>query len=254
MKPSRAFTLAFLPIVAVISISAQNGAPPASPGIDTAGMDRSVRPQDDFFRFVDGAWADKTPIPADRSNYGTIAILRERAQEAVRGIIEAEATTQAAPGSIGQKVGGFYKSFADDARIESLGIQPLAGELAAINNIMSVREFPAAFARAARLGARLPVSVTVGQDPQDSGVYAVLISQAGLGMPDRDYYLRADEKFVAIRKAYSHYIARLLTLANQKDPGGAALGHYGPVPEGLLIFLGGIGLLIVITLWIGARA
>jgi putative endopeptidase len=222
MKAFRAFILALPVMLAGISISAQNGAPPFVPGIDTAGMDRSVRPQDDFFRFVNGTWADKTPIPTDRSNYGTFAELGERAQEAVRGILEAEAIRPSAPGSIGQKVGGFYKSFADDGRIESLGIQPLAGELEAIGNITSVRDFPAAFARAARVGLPLPISVTVGQDPRRSDVYAVLISQGGLGMPDRDYFLRPDEKFVAIRGAYSAYVARLLTLAHQKDPGGAA--------------------------------
>src|SRR5262245_58519896 len=97
--------LVALSLVALVaSSSAQSGAPPRVPGIDTAGMDRSVRPQDDFFRFVNGLWSDKTPIPADRSNYGTFAELRDRAQEAVRGILEAEAIKTEAPGSIGQKV------------------------------------------------------------------------------------------------------------------------------------------------------
>jgi predicted metalloendopeptidase len=185
-------------------------------------MDRSVRPQDDFFRFVNGAWVDKTPIPPDRSNYGTFGVLSERAQEAVRGILEAEAIRPGAA-AIEQKVGAFYRSFVDDARIESLGIAPLAAELDAIKNITSVRDFPAAFARAARLGVRLPISVNVGQDPRRSDVYAVLISQSGLGMPDRDYYLRSDEKFVAIRKAYADYMTRLFTLAHHPDPGGAAV-------------------------------
>jgi predicted metalloendopeptidase len=85
-----------------------------------------------------------------------------------------------------------------------------------------VRDFPAAFARVARLGVRVPLAVGVGQDPQHSDVYAVLVSQAGLGMPDRDYYLRPDERFVTIRKAYTDYIARFFTLADLKDPSGAA--------------------------------
>src|SRR6185436_18054193 len=72
------------------------------------------------------------------------------------------------------------------------------------------------------VGVRVPLAVAVGQDPQHSDVYAVLVSQAGLGMPDRDYYLRSDERFVAIRTAYIDYIARLFTLAGQKDPAGAA--------------------------------
>src|SRR4249919_3749935 len=121
MKRFRALAAAVLLTGAVISISAQNAAPSRVPGIDTTGMDRSVRPQDDFFRFVNGAWADKTAIPPDRSTYGTFIVLRERAREAVRGILEAEAATAAAPGSMSQKVGGFYKSFTDAARIEALG-------------------------------------------------------------------------------------------------------------------------------------
>ncbi len=213
---------ALICLAATLATSAQNARTTAVPGIDTSGMDRSVRPQDDFFRFVNGAWVDRTPIPPDRSNYGTFAMLGERSLEAVRGILEAEAIKPAAPGSMDQKIGGFYKSFTDEAGIEARGIQPLAGELAAIDAIAAVKDFPAAFARAARTGVRLPISVTVGQDPQRSDVYAVLISQSGLGMPDRDYYLRRDEKFVGIRKAYTDYIAKLFTLANQKDPAGAA--------------------------------
>ncbi|MEP7309192.1 MAG: M13 family metallopeptidase N-terminal domain-containing protein [Acidobacteriota bacterium] len=221
MELSRSIILALGLTVAVGPISAQNGAPRV-PGIDTAGMDRSVRPQDDFFRFVNGAWADKTLIPPDRANYGTILMLRDQSQEAVRGILEAEAATPAAQGSIGQKVGDFYKSFTAAAQIEHLGVQPLSAELAAIEGLSSARDLPAAFARAARLGVGVPLSVVVGQDPQHSDVYAVLVSQAGLGMPDRDYYLRPDERFVAIRKAYTDYVARLFTLATLKDPSGAA--------------------------------
>src|SRR3954468_19976276 len=163
-----AFVLASLAAATLVTTSAQNRTPPRIPGIDTAGMDLSVRPQDDFFRYVNGTWVDKTPVPGDLSAYGTFAILRDRAQEEVRGILEAEAIKPAAPGSIGQKVGGFYKSFIDEARIESLGVQPLAGELAAIERITAIGDWPAAFARAARAGVRLPLAVGVQQDPRRS--------------------------------------------------------------------------------------
>ena len=149
-------------------------------------------------------------------------MLRERAQEAVRGILEAEAIKPASPGSMGQKVGSFYKSFTDEARIEALGITPIAEELKAIDAITSAKDFPAAFARMSRLGVRVPLTIGVGQDPQNSEIYTVLISQAGLTMPDRDYYLRPDERFVGIRKSYTDYVTRLFTLANLKDPAGAA--------------------------------
>ena len=175
MKSSRAFTIVCIAAAAIVSVSAQNAAPPRVPGVDTTGMDRSVRPQDDFFRFVNGTWVDKTPIPADRSNYGSFAMLRERAQEAVRGILEGEAMKRIRAGSIGQKVGGFYKSFMDEARIEARGIEPLAGELAAIDAIATVRDSrPCSGAgRASAFGCRSSSSSV--QDPQHSDVYAVQI-------------------------------------------------------------------------------
>jgi predicted metalloendopeptidase len=222
MKPGPLRLTAFLALAAVLSVSAQ--APPAdtSFGIDLAGMDRSVRPQDDFFRFVNGKWDDATPIPADMPSYGTFAILRDRSAAAVRGILDEASAGTPAPGTVAQKVGGYYRSFMDETRIESLGLRPLEGELAAIDAISSAGALTAAFVRAAKTGGRAPVSVTVGQDPKQSDLYVVLASQSGLGMPDRDYYLRKDEKFSAIRLAYVDYITHLFTLAGQRDARDAA--------------------------------
>ena len=98
------FALASLVIAATAVPFAQDRTPKV-PGIDVAGMDLSVRPQDDFFRYVNGKWVDSTPIPPDQSSYGTFAILRDRSQEAVRAIIEEEARKPAAAGSNAQKVG-----------------------------------------------------------------------------------------------------------------------------------------------------
>ena len=180
-------------VVTAVAVTAAQDRAPVVPGIDVAGMDLSVRPQDDFFRYVNGRWADNTPIPADRSSYGTFGILGERSQEAVRAIIEDQARGNAAAGTINQKVGDLYKSFMDEAKLESLGITPLKAELDAIAKISNSSELPAAFARAARAGVRLPFTVGVGADQRNSEQYAVSVSQSGLGMPDRDYYLRNDE-------------------------------------------------------------
>src|SRR5262245_61728802 len=187
MSQSRSLLLVSLLAAAVAATSAQDRTPPRVPGIDVAGMDLSVRPQDDFFRYVNGKWVDTTPIPLDRSSYGTFAMLGERTQLAVREIVEGEARTPSA-GPNSQKVGDLYKSFMDEARIETLGVSPLKDELARVDRITTSRDLPAAFARAARLGVRLPFSVNVGPDQRNSEVYAVQIGQAGLGMPDRDYY------------------------------------------------------------------
>ena len=221
MNSLKRFFLATLVTTAAAISVAQERAPQV-PGIDTAGMDLSVRPQDDFFRYVNGKWSDNTPIPADQSGYGSFAMLRERAQERVRAIIEEEGRKQSAPGSTSQKVGDLYKSYMDDARIEALGITPLSSELAAIDKIKDSRDLPAAFAHAARIGVRLPFSVNVGADQRDSEQTIVQVGQSGLGMPDGDYYKRTDGKFPETRKAYTTYIARLFALANQPDPEGAA--------------------------------
>jgi putative endopeptidase len=217
---SRFLVLASL--FAAVSITAAQDRVPNVPGIDTSGMDLSVRPQDDFFRYVNGKWVDNTAIPGDLSAYGTFAILHDRAQENVRAIIEEEGRKPAAAGSNSQKVGDLYKAFMDEAKIESLGVTPLNAELAKIAAIKDAKDLPAAFAHALRIGVRLPFSVNVGADQRNSDQYAVQIGQSGLGMPDRDYYLRNDGKFPDTRKAYTTYIARLFALANQSDPEGAA--------------------------------
>ena len=224
MHPTRRLLVFSFLVVAVVTAGAQERATPRPkvPGIDTAGMDLSIRPQDDFFRYVNGAWVDHTPIPPDQSSYGAFVMLRDRSQEAVRDIVESEARLKAAPGSNSQKIGDLYTSFMDEARIESLGVTPLNGELARIGQIKESRELAPAFAHAGRIGVRLPFAVTVGPDQRNSDAYAVQIAQSGLGMPNRDYYLRNDEKFPDTRKAYKTYIARLFALADQPDPEGAA--------------------------------
>src|SRR5438034_1359116 len=194
----RTFLIAALCSLAVhapLPAFAQNG---HALGIDTTNFDRSVRPQDDFFRFVNGGWLKRTEIPADASN------------------------SNAAAGSEQRKVGDLYASFMDTAAVEKLGITPLKSELATIAAIKSSSDLPAAFVHFSKIGVQTPLGVGVGQDPKRSDVNIVLVSQSGLGMPDRDYYLRQDEKTKATRAAYTSYVTKMLSLAGQPDPGGAA--------------------------------
>src|SRR5947209_4314229 len=161
-------------------------------GIDTTNFDRSVRPQDDLFRFVNGTWLAKTQIPADASSWGAFNELTEKSRAQVHDIIEAAAKSNAPEGSDARKVGDLYASYLDSATVESKGLTPLQSELAAIANLKSNAELPATFAHFARLGIAGPFFMGVGQDPKASSINAVQVTQAGLGMPDRDYYLRSD--------------------------------------------------------------
>jgi len=191
-------------------------------GIDTTNFDRSVRPQDDFFRYVNGGWISRTEIPADASSWGAFNELRENSRTALHTIVEDAARGNSAAGSEARKVGDLYASYMDSARVESLGITPLKGDLAAIAALNSTSQLPATFARFARIRVGGPFSVGVGADQKSSNENIVSISQSGLGLPDRDYYLLNDAKMAQVRDAYRGYIAKLFTLANQPDAAGAA--------------------------------
>jgi predicted metalloendopeptidase len=191
-------------------------------GFDTTNFDRSVRPQDDFFRYVNGAWLKRTEIPADASSWGAFGELRERSRDALHGILEEAAKSNAADGTEPRKVGDLYASYMDTARVERQGIAPLAGEMRTIAALRTPAQLPATFAHFARLGVQTPLGVGVGQDPKRSDVNIVQVGQSGLGMPDRDYYLRQDVKTKETRTAYTNYVTRLLTLAGRPDPAAAA--------------------------------
>jgi predicted metalloendopeptidase len=203
-------------------------APPQPPvqlgsGLDTAGFDRAVRPQDDLFRFVNGKWIETTEIPADRSNYGAFIALDDQAQANLREIVEAASRDpQRAPGSDAQKIGDFYLSYMDTARADALGLTPLKAALekiAAIRDRNGVNDY---FGHTERLGVIHPVWLYVAQDEKNTTAYIPYVFQRGLTLPDRDYYLKADEKFVTIRAKYVAYVTQVLTRAGVADPTDAA--------------------------------
>jgi len=192
-------------------------------GIDTAGMDRSVRPQDDFYQFVNGNWQRNTQIPADRSVFGSFITLADRSDSAIHAILdEAVAARGAARGSDTQKLGDLYASYMDSARIEAAGFTPIKADLDRIAAVRSRDQLPAIFASFARMGVSSPFGVFVRQDGKQSDRYAVYVAQSGLGLPDRDYYSSQDAKLQAARAAYVAYLTRLFTLASQPDPAGSA--------------------------------
>jgi putative endopeptidase len=191
-------------------------------GIDTSTFDRSVRPQDDFFRYVNGGWITKTEIPSDASSWGSFQELREGSRDALHTLLDKASRSNAPAGSDERKVGDLYASYMDSARVEKLGITPLQPELRTIAGLKSTAQLPAMFAHVARLGVQGPAGVFVSADPKHSSVNIVQVSQSGLGMPDRDYYLKQDAKMAATRDAYIEYVTRLMALAKQPDAAGAA--------------------------------
>ena len=222
-RPSGALAVGALLALPTMAIAQQQqGAATRAPRIDTTQFDHSVRPQDDFFRYVNGQWLAKTQIPADASSWGAFNELTEKSRSAIHGILEDAAKSNAAVGTDQRKIGDLYASYMDSARVESLGIAPLKSSFAEIDAVASNKDLPSAFAHFERLGIQGPFGVSVGQDPKTSSVNIVLVSQSGLGLPDRDYYLRNDAAIAKTRDAYVAYITRLLTLAKVADPAGAA--------------------------------
>jgi predicted metalloendopeptidase len=192
-------------------------------GLDLSGYDRSVRPQDDLFRFVNGEWLRRTQIPADRSNYGAFTALDDKAQADLKAIIEeAAGATDRAPGSDAQKAGDFYLSYMDTARIEALGLTPLRAELERIGRIHDTQALAWHMGYSQRIGVSHPVMLWVAQDEKNTSRYIPILYQHGLSLPDRDYYLKTDEKSVALRAKYQAYVTQLLRLAQFENPAEAA--------------------------------
>jgi len=193
-------------------------------GIDTQYIDNSVRPQDDFFTHLNGKWLKETEIPGDRSSWGTFMKLREDTTPQLLAIIEtAQKDTGAKTGTEAKKIGDLYASFMDDARREALGYKPLTGELSRIRTLKDKKGIPALAAHLAKIGVASPYGIYVGQDMRESTRHATYISQSGLGMPDRDYYLKADDaKLAEIRAKYQVHVEKMLTLAGEKNAAAQA--------------------------------
>jgi len=187
-------------------------------GVDKVNFDTSVRPQDDFFQYVNGTWLNETEIPADKSRYGSFTILRDKNEARLREIIENAANQEnKSPGSDVQKVGDFYASFMDSIKIEELGLQPLGEELQLIENVDNWDALAELFAHHSIISVQQPFTFTVHQDLKNSTEYILYFWQSGLGLPDRDYYFNEGEKFDDIRVKYIEYLTKILELANDDN-------------------------------------
>ena len=188
-----------------------------SSGIDMSNFDTSVRPQDNIYQYVNGTWLNNTEIPADKSNYGSFTELRDISQERVKAIIESASMGDNEKNEEMLKVGAFYKSFMNTGLIEELGITPLAGVLSKIESVSSYDDLLDLFVQIQKIGIKTPIGFFVSQDLKDATRYVLYATQFGLGLPDRDHYLKKGKRFDTIHEKYEPHIAIILTLAGIDD-------------------------------------
>jgi putative endopeptidase len=189
-------------------------------GLDLAARDPSVRPGDDFFRYADGRWLDTHQIPADRTRWGSFEELAELSEQRVHDIIES-LPKDAPEGSNAQKVSDYYRSYLDTAAIEAQGLTPARAGLETIAAAKTRKDLIRIMGRP-DLGLGLPLRLSITTDQKDPDRYMVTIQQSGLGLPDRDYYLKDDAVYSALRSKYATHIEHMLTLAGVAAAGAAA--------------------------------
>jgi predicted metalloendopeptidase len=196
---------------------------PRPSGLSVANMDSTVRPQDDFFRYANGGWFERTEIPADLPTIGSFVELFLESERKRHAILE-ELAQKKDLSPIEQKLGDFYATFMDSAAIEAKGIEPLQEEMTRIAAIGSKADLLEHFGRCWRMGVQTPAAVFVDGDFDDSKKAMLFMVQSGLGLPNRDYFLKNDPNLVAVRGQYEAYIAKLFGLAGVTDGARRARG------------------------------
>lgn len=223
-------TVASLTLVLLFARMAGAQTPSAIPspaaiqsGLNLSNLDRAVKPGDDFYQFAVGGWQKTHPIPPEYPEWSTFNQLVEENTLRLRGILEDLCTRgKAAPGSNERKLGDFYASGMNEAAIEKAGVAPIQPELARIAGLVSSLDIEREVARLHSYGVDVFFSFGSDQDARDSSQVIGEINQGGLGLPDRDYYLKTDAHAQQIQKAYRRHIARLLELSGESPRQSAA--------------------------------
>ncbi len=185
-------------------------------GFDTVGMDSTSQPGDNFYQYANGTWVRTTAIPADKSNYGMFTVLDDLSKERTRTIIE---ETTKDPSS---KIGNAYNAFLDTAAIDAKGLAPFEPWLNEVRGLSNRSDLAALYAKADRMGLGTPFAFYVGQDDKNPDRYVTGLAQAGIGMPDRDYYLSNDPKIAEVRAKYLQHVTNVLALAGEANASARA--------------------------------
>jgi putative endopeptidase len=220
-----------LAMVVVLAVSLADAGPRGSStagdktnswGFSTANLDQTCKPCDDFYQFAMGGWMKSNPIPPEYSSWGTFTQLADKNQQNLRQILEAAVNAKAAPGSNEQKIGDFYASCMDSQAIDAAGTGSLDPELAQIAAIKNIADLQAVAERLHRRGVGVLFRFNSNQDAKDSSRVIGSAFQGGLGLPEREYYLKEDDKSKQLRDAYTKHAAKMLELLGDRADQSAA--------------------------------
>ncbi len=198
--------------------SAENGqAELGSFGVDLTARNEAIKPGDDFFMYASGTWYDNYELPADKTRYGAFTGLAERSEEQVKniidGLLEKESLNKEE-----QLVHDFFVAYMDTDTINEKGLSPISDVLSTIENMSTKKDLTEVFGNAWLTGAGSPINGGMWYNRLDPNEYQLSVGVGGLGLPDRDYYLSDDERFVKIREAYEAHIAQMLGFAQVENP------------------------------------
>ena len=227
MKAMDSFSFKLL--LALLLLAAALAAPVVAgeetrPALDRKNMDLTIRPGDDFYRYANGQWIKALALPEDKSEYDSFTQVRDQNRERLRGLFEslAQASGSAPKGNASQKVGDFYAAAMDTDRIEALGASPLGEDLKRISALATVEEMQNLVAEFHQDGFGALFGAGVLEDLRNAKSYAFYLAQAGLGMPDRDYYTKEDADSLKLREEYLKHMAAMLELLGDTPEAAAA--------------------------------
>ncbi len=219
-RPDMRLILLF-PLLA-ICVLAQPGPSVADPGFTIANMDTRANPCVDFYQYACGTWMADNPVPPDQSSWGTFSVLSERNRATLRGILDKASVDSPTRSPVEQKIGDFYASCMDEPAIEKLGSKPIEPELKRIDAIPSKEQISAELVRLALLGVGVFFNFSSSPDAKNSMQMIADADQGGLGLPDRDYYLKDDPKSVKLRDQYVAHVQKMLQLSGESPAKASA--------------------------------